>query len=58
MRFQAWERIPRLIEHAACRPGRQRNPMDFSFGLPLVAETWNGFLNDINGYHARSRHVH
>lgn len=32
--------------------------MDFSFGLPLVAEIWNGFLNDINGYHARSRHVH
>jgi L-aminopeptidase/D-esterase-like protein len=24
---------------------------DFSFGLPVVGETWDGFLNDINGYH-------
>jgi L-aminopeptidase/D-esterase-like protein len=25
--------------------------------LPLVAETWDGFLNDINGFHVRKDHV-
>ncbi|MEP7382106.1 MAG: P1 family peptidase [Gemmatimonadota bacterium] len=30
---------------------------DFSFGLPVVAETWDGFLNDINGYHVKPEHV-
>jgi L-aminopeptidase/D-esterase-like protein len=28
--------------------------VDFSFGLPVVGETWDGFLNDINGYHVSS----
>ena len=31
--------------------------VDFSFGLPIVAETWDGFLNDINGLHVRKEHV-
>ncbi len=30
---------------------------DFSFGLPHVAETWDGFLNDINGYHVKKENV-
>ncbi|MEO7962341.1 MAG: P1 family peptidase [Gemmatimonadaceae bacterium] len=30
---------------------------DFSFGLPVVGETWDGFLNDINGYHVKREHV-
>src|SRR5204863_8528751 len=25
--------------------------------LPLVAETWDGFLNDINGFHVKREHV-
>lgn len=25
--------------------------------LPVVAETWDGFLNDINGFHVRAEHV-
>ena len=25
--------------------------------LPVVAETWDGFLNDINGFHVRPEHV-
>jgi len=32
-------------------------PLDFSFGLPTVAETWDGALNDINGYHVTKEHV-
>ncbi len=27
------------------------------FSLPVVAETWDGFLNDINGFHVRKEHV-
>lgn len=27
------------------------------FSLPLVTETWDGFLNDINGFHVRPEHV-
>ncbi len=30
---------------------------DFSFGLPVVAETWDGMLNDINGFHVKKEHV-
>ena len=28
-----------------------------SWSLPVVAETWDGFLNDINGFHVRPEHV-
>jgi D-aminopeptidase len=27
------------------------------WALPVVAETWDGRLNDINGFHVRARHV-
>ena len=27
------------------------------WGLPVVAETWDGWLNDINGFHVRDEHV-
>lgn len=26
--------------------------------LPVVAETWDGFLNDINGFHVKKEHVY
>jgi D-aminopeptidase len=31
--------------------------MEFSWSLPVVAETWDGFLSDINGMHVRPEHV-
>ncbi|MES2777767.1 MAG: P1 family peptidase [Bacteroidota bacterium] len=31
--------------------------LDFSFGLPVVGETWDGMLNDINGFHVKKEHV-
>ncbi|RYZ18607.1 MAG: S58 family peptidase, partial [Chitinophagaceae bacterium] len=31
--------------------------IDFSFGLPVVAETFDGILNDINGFHVKPEHV-
>lgn len=30
---------------------------DFSFGLLTVGETWDGALNDINGFHVKKEHV-
>ncbi len=27
------------------------------WGLPVVAETWDGWLNDINGFHVKPQHV-
>ncbi len=27
------------------------------YSLPVVAETWDGFLNDINGFHVKKEHV-
>lgn len=31
--------------------------IDFAFGLPVVAETWDGFLNDIQGLHVKKDDV-
>ncbi|MGH8222558.1 MAG: P1 family peptidase, partial [Woeseiaceae bacterium] len=28
------------------------------WSLPVVAETWDGYLNDINGFHVRQEHAH
>jgi D-aminopeptidase len=28
------------------------------WSLPVVAETWDGYLNDINGFHVQPAHVH
>jgi D-aminopeptidase len=37
------------------RNGRASEPQQWS--LPIVAETWDGFLNDINGFHVKDEHV-
>lgn len=29
----------------------------FSWSLPVVAETWDGWLNDVNGFHIKPEHV-
>ncbi len=34
-----------------------KDPVDYSFGLPIVGETWDGGMNDINGYHVSKEHV-
>jgi L-aminopeptidase/D-esterase-like protein len=34
---------------------RSKTPQPWS--LPVVAETWDGTLNDINGFHVKSEHV-
>jgi D-aminopeptidase len=30
---------------------------EFPWALPVVAETWDGMLNDINGFHVKKEHV-
>jgi len=36
---------------AAARPG------EWDWSLPVVGETWDGVLNDINGFHVQPEHV-
>lgn len=38
---------------------RQGNPdqTGYWWSLPVVAETWDGYLNDVNGFHVRAVHV-
>jgi D-aminopeptidase len=40
-----------VLEWQVKRPGLQ------PWGLPVVAETFDGFLNDINGFHVKPQHV-
>src|SRR5262249_57569901 len=35
----------------------QPDPAGIWWSLPVVAETWDGYLNDINGFHVKPRHV-
>jgi D-aminopeptidase len=37
---------------------RERGPdAGYFWGLPVVGETWDGLLNDLNGFHVRPEHV-
>ena len=40
-----------ILQWQVSRPNMQ------PWGLPLVAETYDGFLNDINGFHVKPEHV-
>ncbi len=42
-----------LAEVLASNPGQGSE-----WSLPVVAETWDGLLNDLNGFHVRPEHVH
>lgn len=33
------------------------DPTGFLWSLPVVAETWDGYLNDINGFHIKPEHA-
>jgi D-aminopeptidase len=35
----------------------EHEPDDDRWSLPVVGETWDGFLNDINGFHVKPAHV-
>jgi L-aminopeptidase/D-esterase-like protein len=36
---------------------RYKMDLDDWWSLPVVAETWDGWLNDINGFHVKQNHV-
>lgn len=42
-----------LVDHEIRRRGAEQ----IAWALPVVAETWDGRLNDINGFHVRREHV-
>ncbi|WP_417454597.1 P1 family peptidase [Kiloniella sp.] len=48
-----------LTRDATLRWANRAFPDEFadSFGLPVAAETYDGFLNDINGFHVTDDHV-
>jgi D-aminopeptidase len=43
--------------HQALIAAAQRDEDAPAWSLPVVAETWDGFLNDIDGFHVREEHV-
>jgi D-aminopeptidase len=45
-----------VVRDALVRVAVSREPPP-PWSLPVVAETWDGFLNDINGFHVRDEHV-
>jgi D-aminopeptidase len=45
------------VRDAVIEWGRSRVPGVFNCCLPAVAETWDGDLNDIYGFHVRKQHV-
>jgi D-aminopeptidase len=46
-----------VVRDAVIEWGRTRVPGVFNCCLPVVAETWDGDLNDIYGFHIRKEHV-
>ncbi len=46
-----------IVRDAIVEWGRNRIPGVFNCCLPVVAETWDGDLNDIYGFHVRKEHV-
>lgn len=42
-----------IVHHEA----RRRPDPELFWALPVVGETWDGLLNDINGHHVRPEHV-
>jgi D-aminopeptidase len=45
------------VHEALIAAGAAREAHDSPWDLPAVAETWDGVLNDINGFHVRAHHV-
>ena len=45
------------IVHDAVIDWVVRNGREFAWSLPVVAETWDGGMNDINGFHVKKEHA-
>jgi D-aminopeptidase len=46
-----------VVRDASIKWSRDHGRAAQEWSLPVVAETWDGFLNDINGFHVKPEHV-
>ena len=46
-----------VVHDALIEAAIRRGMLDDAWSLPVVGETWDGVLNDINGLHVRAEHV-
>jgi len=46
-----------VVRDAMIAWGVKNGVIGDAWSLPVVAETWDGFLNDINGFHVKPEHV-
>jgi D-aminopeptidase len=46
-----------VVHDALIESAIRRGMLDDAWSLPVVGETWDGVLNDINGLHVRREHV-
>jgi L-aminopeptidase/D-esterase-like protein len=46
-----------VVRDAAIAWGLKHGALQQPWSLPVVAETWDGVLNDINGFHVKPEHV-
>jgi D-aminopeptidase len=46
------------VRDAAIKWAAERGRLFQPWALPVVAETYDGFLNDINGFHVKAEHVY
>ena len=46
-----------VVRDAVVEWGTRKFPETENFSLPVVSETWDGELNDINGFHVKKEHV-
>jgi D-aminopeptidase len=46
-----------VVRDSAIAWNRSRGGGEYQWTLPVVGETWDGYLNDIDGFHVRKEHV-
>jgi D-aminopeptidase len=46
-----------VVHDALIRSEVRERPRQLFWGIPVVGETWDGVLNDINGFHVTPEHV-
>jgi D-aminopeptidase len=46
-----------VVHDALIRSEVKERPAQLFWGIPVVGETWDGVLNDINGFHVTTEHV-
>ena len=47
-----------VVRDALVAASIRRDPTDAAWSLPVVGETYDGLLNDINGFHVTAEHLH